>query len=80
MAVLGTLKRRSVVCPLFSAFGPEPVRQRLDLGDGRVLVTTPALYRRKVAPIRHLLPRLEHVILVGGGERRPRWGASATSA
>jgi acetyl-CoA synthetase len=68
VAVLGTLKRRSVVCPLFSAFGPEPVRQRLDLGDGRVLVTTPTLYRRKVAPVRHLLPRLEHVILVGEGE------------
>jgi acetyl-CoA synthetase len=65
VAVLGTLKRRSVACPLFSAFGPEPVRQRLDLGDGRVLVTTPTLYRRKVAPVRHLLPRLEHVILVG---------------
>jgi acetyl-CoA synthetase len=69
IAVLGTLKRRGVVCPLFSAFGPEPVRQRLDLGDGRVLVTTPALYRRRVAPIRHLLPQLEHVILVGGDER-----------
>jgi acetyl-CoA synthetase len=69
VAVLGTLKRRGVVCPLFSAFGPEPVRQRLDLGDGRVLVTTPALYRRKVAPIRHLLPRLEHVVLVGGDNR-----------
>jgi acetyl-CoA synthetase len=33
-----------------------------------VLVTTPALYRRKVASIRHLLPRLEHVILVGAGQ------------
>jgi acetyl-CoA synthetase len=66
VAVLGTLKNRSVVCPLFSAFGPEPVRQRLDLGDGHVLVTTPALYRRKVAPIRQLVPLLEHVILVGG--------------
>ena len=40
---------RSVFCPLFSAFGPEPIRQRLALGDGRVLVTTRALYRRKVA-------------------------------
>jgi acetyl-CoA synthetase len=65
VTVLGTLKNASVVCPLFSAFGPEPVRQRLDLGDGRVLVTTPALYRRKVAPIRHDLPLLDHVILVG---------------
>jgi acetyl-CoA synthetase len=69
VAVLGTLKNRSVVCPLFSAFGPEPVRQRLDLGDARVLVTTPALYRRKVAPIRQLVPLLEHVILVGADRR-----------
>lgn len=41
VSVLGTLKHRSVACTLFSAFGPEPVRQRLELGDGRVLVTHP---------------------------------------
>ncbi len=65
--VLGTLKSTSVVCPLFSAFGPEPIRQRLERGDGRVLVTTPALYRRKVAPIRSELPLLDHVVLAGPG-------------
>jgi acetyl-CoA synthetase len=68
VAVLGAFKNRSVVCPLFSAFGPEPVRQRLHLGDGRVLVTTAALYRRKVAPVRRLLPRLQHVILADADE------------
>jgi acetyl-CoA synthetase len=68
IAALGTLKHRSVFCPLFSQFGPEPVRQRLSIGDGRVLVTTPALYRKKVAQLRPLLPRLRHVILVGGGD------------
>jgi acetyl-CoA synthetase len=68
VAVLGTLKNASVLCPLFSAFGPEPIYQRLDRGDGRVLVTTPTLYRRKVAAIRHRLPLLEHVILVGHGD------------
>jgi len=52
VGVLGTLKARSVACPLFSAFGPEPIRQRLALGEGRVLVTTETLYRRKVAGIR----------------------------
>ncbi len=67
VAVLGTLKNTSVLCPLFSAFGPEPIRQRLDRGDGRVLVTTPRLYQRKVAPIRGALPKLEHVLLVGDG-------------
>jgi acetyl-CoA synthetase len=65
VTVLGTLKHRSVLSPLFSAFGPEPVRQRLEHGDAKVLVTTPSLYRRKVAPIRDDLPRLEHVLLVG---------------
>ena len=63
VAVLGTLKHRSVLCPLFPAFGPEPIRQRLELGDGRVLVTTPSLYRRKVKPIRDRLPGLRWVLL-----------------
>ncbi|WNZ06595.1 acetate--CoA ligase [Streptomyces sp. 11x1] len=63
--VLGTLKNTSVLCPLFSAFGPDPVAQRLGLGDARVLVTTADLYRRKVAERRAALPGLEHVILVG---------------
>jgi acetyl-CoA synthetase len=65
LAVLGALKAKSVVCPLFSAFGPEPILTRLTLGDARVLVTTEALYRRKVAGLRGSLPNLAHVILVG---------------
>ncbi|MBT1001960.1 acetate--CoA ligase [Paenarthrobacter sp. DKR-5] len=69
VAVLGSLKNASVFCPLFSAFGPEPVRQRLELGSGRVLVTTRALYRKKVAPVRDTLPDLEHVLLVDAGGR-----------
>jgi acetyl-CoA synthetase len=52
VAVLGTLKAGGVVCPLFSAFGPEPVRARMEIGAAEVLVTTPALYAKKVAPIR----------------------------
>ncbi len=64
-AALGTLKHQAVFSPLFPAFGPEPIATRLHLGDGRVLVTTPALYERKVAPIRDRLPGLRHVILVG---------------
>jgi acetyl-CoA synthetase len=63
--VLGALKGRHVICPLFSAFGPEPIKQRLEIGDGRVLVTTPQLYRRKVAPNHDQLPGLKHVLLVG---------------
>ena len=65
VTVLGAVKASAVFCPLFSAFGPEPVFQRLDRGDARVLVTTPSLYRRKVAAARDALPALEHVLLVG---------------
>ncbi|MEV6210177.1 acetate--CoA ligase [Kitasatospora sp. NPDC051914] len=64
-SVLGTLKNVSVFCPLFPAFGPVPVEERLRLGDVRVLVTTEDLYRRKVAGGREHLPRLEHVLIVG---------------
>ncbi|MFE6691812.1 acetate--CoA ligase [Streptomyces sp. NPDC057743] len=66
-AVLGTLKNVGVLCPLFSAFGPDPVEQRLRLGDARVLVTTADLYRRKVADRRSALRGLAHVLIVGPG-------------
>ncbi len=65
VACLGTLKNGSVFSPLFSAFGPEPIAARVGLGEGKVLVTTEALYRRKVAAVRDKLPSLEHVLLVG---------------
>jgi acetyl-CoA synthetase len=65
IAALGALKCGAVFCPLFSAFGPEPIEARLAAGDGRVLVTTGGLYRKKVQGIRDRLPALEHVLLVG---------------
>ncbi len=68
VAALGTLKHRAVFCPLFSAFGPEPIQARVKLGSPRVLVTSEALYRRRVEPIRESLD-IEHVILVGGSGR-----------
>jgi acetyl-CoA synthetase len=64
LTALGTLKNRSVFCPLFSAFGPEPIRARIDKGAGKVLVTTEALYRKKIESIRAALPSLEHVVLI----------------
>ncbi len=67
VAALGTLKAGRVFSPLFSAFGPEPVRARMTLGDARVLVTTAAYYERKVAPWRRELPGLRHVLLTDRG-------------
>jgi acetyl-CoA synthetase len=65
VSVLGALKARCVVSPLFSAFGPEPIATRAEMGDARVLVTTPELYRRKLQGLRARLPGLKHVIVVG---------------
>lgn len=74
IALLGSLKNGTVVSPLFSAFGPEPIATRVNLGAGTVLVTTDALYDRKVASWRDRMPSLKHVLLVaenGGTTRVP---------
>ena len=64
VTALGTVKHGSVYCPLFAAFGPEPVRERLSLGRCRVLVTTEELYRRRIESQRDRLPDLTRVLLV----------------
>lgn len=65
---LGTLKNTSVFCPLFSAFGPEPVRQRLLRGNAKVLVTTERLYRKTIAELRGALRELQHILLTDARE------------
>ncbi len=65
IAALGSLKNGSVFTPLFSAFGPEPIQSRLNIARAKALVTTDALYLRKVEALRAALPALEHVLLVG---------------
>jgi acetyl-CoA synthetase len=62
-AALGTLKNGSVFSPLFSAFGPEPIKARMTIGDARVLVTSEPFYRRKVESWRGELAGLRHVFL-----------------
>jgi acetyl-CoA synthetase len=65
VALLGGLKSGAVVSPLFSAFGPEPIITRVNLGGCKVLLTTDLLYRRKVSQWRERMPSLELVLLVG---------------
>jgi acetyl-CoA synthetase len=64
IAAFGTLKNGSVFSPLFSAFGPEPIKARMTIGSARVLITSEAFYRRKIEPWRKELPSLEHVFLI----------------
>ncbi|HVW84435.1 MAG TPA: acetate--CoA ligase [Bryobacteraceae bacterium] len=68
IAALGTLKNRGIFCPLFSAFGPEPLQQRLAKGNAKALLTTSRLYRKNIAALRSSLPALKQVLLVDGEE------------
>ena len=71
IAALGTLKNGSVFSPLFSAFGPEPVKARMTIGEACAVVTTEAFYRRKIEPWRSELPSLKHVLLTECSADRP---------
>jgi acetyl-CoA synthetase len=62
-AVFGTLKAGCVIGPLFSAFGPDAVKDRMENSGAVLLLTSPDLWR-KIAAIRGQLPALKHVIHV----------------
>ncbi|HZV82885.1 MAG TPA: AMP-binding protein, partial [Geobacteraceae bacterium] len=70
ISALGTVKNRSVFCPLFSAFGPEPICQRMVRGDAQVLVTTERQYLKKVAGLLERLPSLRFVLLTDKEDHR----------
>jgi len=63
IAALGTLKARAVFCPLYAAFGPEPIRVRLNLAEAKILVTTEALFRRKIEPQLDAFPSLKFILI-----------------
>ena len=66
IAALGTIKAGCVFCPLFSAFGPEPIQSRMEIGQANAVVTSSRLYRRKLKGIRADLPDLQTVFLTDG--------------
>jgi acetyl-CoA synthetase len=67
-AVFGTLKAGCVIGPLFSAFGPEAVKDRMENAGAVLLLTSPDLWH-KIAAIRGELPALKHVVHVQHGAR-----------
>ena len=75
-AVLGGLKTGATVSPLFSAFGPDPLKTRINLGRGKVLVTTRALYERKVKKVAAEMPTLAHVLQVDTEEFKKKLDSS----
>ena len=70
VAFFGILKVGAIVCPLISAYGPDPVRDRLRDSGGKIIVTQPNL-RRRISGILHELFDLQHIIVVNKGNRDP---------
>ncbi|NIY91851.1 acetate--CoA ligase [Vibrio diazotrophicus] len=66
IAALGTLKAGCVFTPLFSAFGPEPIRSRMEIGDANLIITTHSLYRKKLKNWWRELPNMKAVLLIDG--------------
>ncbi|WP_338934814.1 acetate--CoA ligase [Vibrio natriegens] len=67
IAALGTLKAGCVFTPLFSAFGPEPIRSRMEIGSANVVITTRSLYRKKLKGWWQELDHIKAVLLIDGG-------------
>jgi len=67
IGILGTLKAGCIIGPLFSAFGPDAVKDRLVDSEAKVLVTSPVL-KKKIREILPELPALERIIMVHRGK------------
>ena len=63
ICLIGALKAGAVIGPLFSAFGPDAVKDRLKDSGAKVLVTIPRLVKT-VHEILGELPDLERIIIV----------------
>ncbi len=63
IAAMGILKAGGVIAPLFSAFGPDPVRDRMQDAGAKHLITSPEL-REKISDILPEIETLESVIIV----------------
>ncbi len=68
IALFGVLKVGAIAGPLFSAFGPDPVRDRLNNSGAVLLVTSPEL-RRRIAGVLPQAPALKHIIIVNKNGR-----------
>lgn len=69
VATIGIAKVGGVVGPLFSAFGPDALRDRLQDSQAKVLITTPEL-KGKIDGIKDQLPDLEYVVVVGAEQSK----------
>ena len=67
-AAMGILKAGGVIAPLFSAFGPDPVRDRMEDAGASFLITTPEL-KAKINSILPKIKTLQKVIIINKLDR-----------
>ena len=68
ISALGVLKAGGVIAPLFSAFGPDPVRDRMEDAGAKYLITSPEL-RNKLNDVLPKIKTLKNVIVVNKNGR-----------
>ncbi|PDT76935.1 AMP-binding protein [Bradyrhizobium sp. C9] len=75
VAFFAILKIGAIVMPLFSGFGPDPIRARLNHGEAKAVITANGTWRRGApAPLKSALdealetaPSVQHVIVADRG-------------
>ncbi|MBI2469801.1 MAG: AMP-binding protein, partial [Planctomycetes bacterium] len=67
ISMIAIAKLGAIAGPMFSAFGPDAVRDRLQNSEAKVLITTPEL-KERVETVLFELPKLEHIVLVNNKE------------
>ncbi|MCF6149763.1 MAG: acetate--CoA ligase [Candidatus Kuenenia sp.] len=63
ISMIAIAKLGAISGPMFSAFGPDAVRDRLQNSEAKVLITTPEL-KERVDTVLWELPKLERIVLV----------------
>lgn len=61
---LGAIKYGAIASPMFPAFGPDAIRDRL-LDSGAVALVTDSDLKKRVYEVKDQLPELKHMIIVG---------------
>ena len=61
---LGAIKAGAIASPMFPAFGPDAIRDRL-LDSGAVAIVTNSDLKKRVYEVKNQLPELKHIIVVG---------------
>jgi acetyl-CoA synthetase len=61
---MAAIKYGAIASPMFPAFGPDAIRDRL-LDSGAVALVTDSDLKKRVYEVKNLLPELKHMIIVG---------------